>query len=412
MVLIMVMNAAGKSDRDSTGIAIIGAGPYGLSLAAHLKAQRLEFRIFGDPMAMWRNRMPKGMRLKSEGFASSLYDPDGSFTLARYCADNKLPYADVGLPVLLETFTQYGLEFQRRFVPDVENRTVSDVRNDADGFKITFEDGGVLNARRVVVAVGIGHFALLPPMLEGMPAALVTHSSDHHALDKFADRDVAVVGAGASAVDIAALLQQAGARPTLVARTDQLRFQDPPPPDGQTRSLATRLRWPVSGIGNGWKSYLCAELPLVFRAMPEPFRLKVVRTHLGPAPCWFTKEEIDGRVALRLGRSIDGIRADQDRVRLSLGGPDGPEELLVDHVIAATGYRADLRRVPFISSELRGAIASTAQTPILSSRFESSVPGLFFVGALSANTFGPLTRFAFGAGFAAERVAERLATAN
>ncbi|MBV8698960.1 NAD(P)-binding domain-containing protein [Bradyrhizobium sp.] len=406
------MNAARRSDTDSTGIAIIGAGPYGLSLAAHLKARRLDFRIFGDPMAMWRSRMPKGMRLKSEGFASSLYDPGGILTLARYCADNDLPYADVGLPVPLETFTQYGLEFQRRFVPDVENRTVSDLRSNADGFKLTFEDGGVLSARRVVVAVGIGHFAWLPPMLEGVPPALVTHSSDHHGLEKFADRDVAVIGAGASAVDIAALLQQAGARPTLVARTDQLRFQDPPPPRGQSRPLAARLRWPISGIGNGWKSYLCAELPLVFRAMPEPFRLTVVRTHLGPAPCWFTRDEINGRVALRLGRSVDQIQADQDRLRLSLSGPDGAEELLVDHLIAATGYRADLRRVPFLSPELRGAIAKTAETPILSSRFESSVAGLFFVGALSANTFGPLTRFAFGAGFAAERVTERLARAH
>jgi hypothetical protein len=99
-------------------------------------------------------------------------------------------------------------------------------------------------------------------------------------------------------------------------------------------------------------------------------------------------------------------------VRLHLSGPDGSEELLVDHVIAATGYRADLRRVPFIPSGLRSVIASTAETPILSSRFESSVPGLFFVGVLSANTFGPLTRFAFGAGFAAERVTERLASAH
>jgi thioredoxin reductase len=409
----MSMNTGVKSDTSSTDIAIIGAGPYGLSLAAHLGAQGRDFRIFGDPMVMWRNRMPKGMRLKSEGFASSLYDPGGTFTLARYCADNGLPYADVGLPVPLETFTRYGLEFQRRFAPDVENRTVTVLRRDAGGFTLTFENGEILNARRVVVAVGIGHFAWLPPVLKGIPPALVTHSSDHHALDKFADREVAVIGAGASAIDVAALLHGVGAHPTLVARTDRLHFQDPPPPLGEARPLTTRLRWPVSGIGNGWKSYLCAELPLVFRAMPEAFRLNVVRTHLGPAPCWFTKAELNGHVALRLGRSLDKVEADGDRVRLHLSGPDGArEELLVDHVIAGTGYRADLKRIAFISRELRGDIASVAETPVLSSRFESSVPGLFFVGALSANTFGPLTRFAFGAGYAAERVVGRLEAAR
>jgi thioredoxin reductase len=173
------------------------------------------------------------------------------------------------------------------------------------------------------------------------------------------------------------------------------------------------LRWPISGIGNGWKSYLCAELPLVFRTMPESFRLNVVRTHLGPAPCWFTKVEINGHVALHLGRSLNKVVAEGDRVRLHLNGPDGArEELLVDHVIAGTGYRPDLKRVAFISSELRKEIASVAETPVLSSQFESSVPGLFFVGALSANTFGPLTRFAFGAGFAAERVVGRLGAAR
>jgi hypothetical protein len=402
-----------KSDTGSTNIAIIGAGPYGLSLAAHLKAQGHDFRIFGDPMVMWRKRMPKGMRLKSEGFASSLYDPGGTFTLARYCADNKQPYADVGLPVPLHTFTLYGLEFQRRFAPNVENRTVKALRRDAGGFTLTFEDGAVLSARRVVVAVGIGYFAWLPPVLAGISPALVTHSSDHHTLDRFADRKVAVIGAGASAIDVAALLRGVGARPTLVARTDELHFQDPPPPLGKARRLATRLRWPVSGIGNGWKSYLCAELPLLFRAMPESFRLKVVRTHLGPAPCWFTKDEINGHVALRLERSLDRAEPDGDQVNLHLSGPNGArEELRVDHVIAGTGYRASLKRVPFISSELFGEIASVAETPVLSSRFESSVPGLFFVGALSANTFGPLTRFAFGAGFAAQRVADRLQAAR
>jgi thioredoxin reductase len=407
------MNTGFRSNASSTDIAIIGAGPYGLSLAAHLKADGQDFRIFGDPMVMWRQRMPKGMRLKSEGFASSLYDPGGTFTLARYCAENDLPYADVGLPVPLDTFTRYGLEFQRRFVPNLENRTVTALRREAGGFRLTFEDGAVLNARRVVVAIGIGYFARLPAMLEGISPVLVSHSSDHHALDKFADREVAVIGAGASAIDIAALLHGVGARPTLVARTDRLHFQDPPPPLGEARPLATRLRWPVSGIGNGWKSHLCAELPLLFRAMPKSFRLKVVRTHLGPAPCWFTKDEINGHVGLRLGRSLDAVEADGNQVRLHLRGPNGArEELRVDHVIAGTGYRANLKRVPFMSSDLLADIASVAETPVLSSRFESSVPGLFFVGALSANTFGPLTRFAFGAGFAAKRVAGRLVAAR
>jgi cation diffusion facilitator CzcD-associated flavoprotein CzcO len=388
-------------------IAIVGAGPYGLSLAAHLRPRGVDLRIFGDPMVMWRTRMPKGMRLKSEGFASNLYDPGADFTLARFCADNAIAYADVGLPVALETFCRYGIAFQERFVPGVENRVVSRLVRQSGAFELHFEDGGVVTARRVVVAVGIGHFAYLPPVLAGLPAELVSHSSHHHALDRFAGRDVAVVGGGASATDIAALLHAAGAHVTLVARAPQLAFQGPP--NTGRRSLKERLRWPRSGIGNGWKSVLCARLPLAFYRLPESVRLRTVRTHLGPAPCWFCKDEIVGKVALRLGRSIEHAEPAGEHVRLDLHAPDGTkEELVVDHVIAGTGFRVDLRRLAFIPEDLRSNIASVENTPVLSTTFESSVPGLYFVGPASANTFGPLTRFAYGAGFASRRVLRHL----
>jgi thioredoxin reductase len=355
--------------------------------------------------------MPKGMRLKSEGFASNLYDPDGNFTLGRYCAENNIDYADVGLPVTLETFTQYGMAFQKRLVPDVENRTVTDIRRVDEGFELHFDDSGIVRSRRVIVATGISNFAYLPPMLERLPRSVVSHSSDHHALDRFAGSNVAVIGAGASAVDVASSLHSAGANATLVARVPQLGFQHAPGKPNTRRSLARRLRWPSTGIGNGWKSYLCATRPLVFRRLPDTVRLRLVRTHLGPAPCWFTKDEIVGKVGMRLGTSIEKIEHQGDRARLHLRGIDGRhEELLVDHVIAATGYRADLRRLPFLSENLRTDIALAGNAPALSANFESSIPGLYFVGPVSANTFGPLSRFAFGAGFAAKRMMRHFPT--
>lgn len=404
------MNDGGHFKLKRTDIAIIGAGPYGISLAAHLRGRGREPRVFGDPMVMWREHMPKGMHLKSEGFASNLYDPGATFTLARYCAENGIPYADVGLPVELETFTKYGMAFQSRFVPDVENRTVIGLARQSGGFELTFGDGGRVAARRVVVAVGIGHFAWLPPVLDGLPSDLVTHTSRHHALDKFAGRDVAVIGAGASAIDVAALLHGVGANATLVARVPRLAFHEPP---DLNRSIKQRLRWPNTGLGNGWTSWMCVHLPLAFRYLPDARRLDIVRNHLGPAPCWFTKQEVDGKIAMRLGRSLEKVKPEGDKVRLHMLGPDGArEELLVDHVIAGTGFRPDLRRIAFLSDDLRKDIVSVAETPRLSSRFESSIPGLYFVGALSANTFGPLTRFAYGAGFAVGRVAGALETVH
>src|SRR3954470_11266100 len=148
-----------------TDIAIFGAGPYGLSLAAHLLAQGLDVRVFGEPMHTWRTSMPEGMVLKSEGFASNLWDSTGAFTLADYCEDHKLPYKDSGLPVPLDTFCDYGIEFQRRFVPMLDQRWVRHVSRNGDGFTLRLDDDEIVSAKRVVIAAGIRDFYTIPPEL-------------------------------------------------------------------------------------------------------------------------------------------------------------------------------------------------------------------------------------------------------
>lgn len=387
-------------------VAIIGAGPYGLSIAAHLRARGIEHRIFGRPMDTWLTRMPKGMHLKSEGFASSLYDTNLDFTLGSYCKRVGLPYADIGLPVPLETFTTYGLEFQKRFAPQFENKLVASLSRSSAGFQLRLADGEVCCARNVIVAVGLTHYAYMPPLFSDMPEEFVSHSSAHHALDHFQGRSVAVVGAGASALDLAALLYQAGADVQLVARNSTIRFHDPP----RKRSLLDRMRAPTTGLAHGWNLVFCTKAPGVFHRMPERFRLDFVRRTLGPAPGWFIKQEVVGRVPFHLGVNVTAAEVRNSRVHLELTNRAGERRPLVaDHVIAATGYTVDLRRLTFLTSDLRSAIDDVEQTPILSSNFESSVAGLYFVGISAANSFGPLLRFAFGARFAAARLTKHLA---
>jgi thioredoxin reductase len=389
-------------------VAIIGAGPYGLSIAAHLKARRVDFRIFGNAMEFWLKHMPKGMHLKSEGFASSLYDPDSTFTLEAYCKERGLPYTHIGTPVPLETFSSYGLEFQKRFVPELEEQWVVALRRSTQGFEVTLGSGEALIARRVVVAVGLTYYEYLPPELAALPADLVTHSSKHSTLLDFKGRAVAVVGAGASALDLAALLHQAGASVEVVARGARIRFHDPP--DNLDPSWLDRLRTPITGIGPGWKLFLCTSLPLVFRQMPEQFRLERVRRILGPAPCWFIKEQVVGKVGFNLGVAITEATVQNGRVNLQLTDNAGTKKILTaDHVIAATGYKADLKRLNFLDSDILSGIRCVEQTPVLSSTFESTVRGLYFVGISAANTFGPMLRFAYGAGFAAPRLSKHLA---
>jgi thioredoxin reductase len=390
-------------------VAILGAGPYGLSIAAHLGKMGVPYRIFGPPMQSWRSMMPKGMLLKSDGFASSLNSPNHSFSLAQYCKETGHPYAHVGIPVPLETFIAYGLEFQRRLVPNLEPVFIASVDTHPAGFQLKTEHGETVLARKVIVAAGITHFAYLPPLLADLPKDLVTHTSHHSDLTSFKGKKVAVLGAGSSAVDVAALLREADADVEIVARANSISFHEPPIVN---RPLLQRIKSPRSGLGLGWRSRLCTDIPLVFHAMPQKFRFRIVKRHLGPAPGWFVKEKIVGRVPLHLGVTLKNAEARDGRVHLKVSAKDGStKELVFDHLIAGTGYRVALKRLKFLSKDLRDEIQAVEDSPVLNRSFQSSVPGLYFVGVASANSFGPLTRFAYGAEYTANRLARHLAKA-
>jgi len=345
------------------------------------------------------------MMLKSEGFASSLYDPGSDFTLGTYCSQHGLPYADIGLPVPLQTFSEYGIAFQKKFVPMLDERSVASVEPTSDGFSLTLDDGAIITARRVVVASGIRSFDAVPPELAGMRGGLLSHSVQHHDLSGFTGRNVLVIGGGSSALDLAALLDEQGASVTVAARAPRISWCEPPRP----RTLWDSITAPVSGLGTGWRSVACVVAPMVFYQMPQDFRLLVVRKHLGPAPAWPGRERVEKNVEVILNASVADAREAKGRAAVRLLLRDGETRTVTaDHVIAATGYKVDLRRLTFLGPRLQSALRSVENTPILSRQFESSVPGLFFIGATAANSFGPLLRFAFGAGFAANRLSRHL----
>jgi thioredoxin reductase len=380
--------------------AIIGAGPYGLSIAAHFRSRGIPFRIFGRLMDSWQTHMPKGMCLKSDGFASSIYDPDGEFTLAHFCAERGIGYSDAGLPVRLDTFTAYGLAFKERKVPELEDKMVTSVERLQDGFRLTLDNRETVTARRVVLAVGITHFEHLPAELANLPAEFLSHSFRHHDLEPFRGRNVVVIGGGSSATDLAGLLHEAGAEVQLVSRRTALKFHGAPQTD--KRSWWQKIKRPQSGIGPGWRLRFLANAPMAFHYLPQSLRLEAVRRVLGPSGGWFAKDKVMGRVPLLLGYTLQAAEVQDGRVRLHLRALDGSDrEVLTDHVIAATGYKVDLDRLKFLSSEIRSKIKVVNGAPVLSSGFESSIRGLYFAGITAANSFGPVMRFAFGAGFTA-----------
>jgi lysine/ornithine N-monooxygenase len=390
----------------ATEVVIIGAGPYGLSIAAHLRDLNVPFRIFGTPMQSWRQRMPAGMFLKSEGFASDLFDPKSSFTLAHYCAERGLPYRAVGYPVPLETFIDYGIEFQKRLVPNLEETDITLLQQAPNGFALQTAAGETVLARTVVIAVGITHFGYVPPPLSGLSREHVTHSSEHRDMGALRGRSVLIVGAGASAVDVAALMHEAGVDVQLLARRAAIDFHSPPV---EPRPWLQQVRNPRSGLGLGWRSRLCTDAPLLFHVLPFSLRRRAVRSHLGPAPGWFVKDKVVGRVPMHLGAQLRQAVVRDQRVHLTCSRSDGSEfTLCVDHVVAGTGYNVALERLPFLHPSLRQRLHRLEDAPILDANFQSSIPGLYMVGIAAAYSFGPLTRFAYGAGFTARRLSRRL----
>jgi cation diffusion facilitator CzcD-associated flavoprotein CzcO len=395
--------------RDSScHVAIIGAGPYGLSAATHLRARRVETRIFGEPMEFWKRHMPQGMFLRSGPAASSLGDPQKRLNLARYREVYGLPYQK---PVPIQQFVDYGDWFQQQAVPDLERRTVVQVTPNSRGFHVRTHDGEEFHARRVVVATGISLFAYRPPELDHLPRALVSHSFDHADLSRLAGQRVAVIGAGQSALESAALLHETGAQVEIVARAPGT-YMLPDFSPNEVSRLVRRFLSPVARppfdiMGPRFLSWLIA-WPRMYRHAPRAVQDFLTARAVRPAGAsWLTARlaSIPMTTGCRITDTIP--TASQLRLRLS----DGTERL-VDHLLLGTGYRVDVKRYGFLAPELRDALNTRDGYPMLDVGFESSVPGLHFMGTPSAASFGPLYRFVVGTRYAAQELTRVIAAAN
>ncbi|MGW5343096.1 NAD(P)-binding domain-containing protein [Streptomyces sp. HUAS TT3] len=385
-------------------LVVVGAGPYGLSIAAHAVAAGIGVRVLGRPMASWRDHMPDGMYLKSEPWSSNLSAPGGRHTLAEYCAGRGLS-AEHGRPLPIGAFSAYGMWFARRAVPEVEEVTVTEVTPQGDGFRIRTAEGPPLLARTVAVAVGVMPFARHPEALRELPPGHYSHSSAHRDLSRFAGREVAVMGAGQAALETAVLLAENGARPCLVARRPRIDWNTVPPP--LERPALEALRRPHSGLGSGWRTWAWSELPWAVHRLPAARRERIAATALGPAGAWWLRDRFERSVPTLLGHRVHRAVAVGDHTRLGLTGAGGKSVVLdVAHVIAATGFHPELARLGLLDARLRAALDTVGSggTPELSPGFESSWPGLFFAGLLTAPSFGPSMRFVHGAGFTAGRL--------
>jgi FAD-dependent urate hydroxylase len=379
-----------------TDTVIVGAGPYGLSIAAHLRAAGVPYQLFGSTLESWRAFMPAGMVLKSEPFASNLWDPKRKFTLERFTTERKIPYQHSGRPLSLADFLSYAEWFRQRAVGEPNPAKVQKISHSGGEFTLEFVGHPPVKARRVILATGHMAFRYIPHELASLPEPLCWHSTRIGDVQAFAGRDVTIIGAGQSALESAALLHEAGASVRVIARTGDVIWN--PAPSTEQRSFIDSIRRPESGLGLGWRSVAVCELPQAFRRMfPADKRHRFVAGSWGPTGAWWLRERFEHRIDTLLSCRILSANRLGERVRLVVEQPSGPRELETDHVICGTGFKVDVDRMDILDPALRASIAREGAAPRLDSRYQTSVAGLFVVGIASAPTFGPVMRFMFGA---------------
>lgn len=402
----------------SAPVAVIGAGPHGLSAVANLRAAGVPTIVFGDALGFWRETMPSGMLLRSSPRASSIDDPRDEFSLARWGAAHG---REIPREVPIGQFIEYGQWFKERVAPDLDPRLVGDVARRDGGFELTLSDGASVAASRVIVAAGLAPFAYVPEEFAHLPAELASHVSASPDLERFAGSSVAVIGAGQSALETAALLHECGARVELLGRASSIFWLGawrPAQADGdgpaaavptvkaapkQTWRARTGLHWrpAPTDVGGRFSSWVGAA-PDVMRVLPRPVRAPLTYHCIRPAGAYWLPDRLR-EVTITLSRSVRSATERDGRVLLKL---DDGTEREVDHVLLGTGYKIDVRRYPFLGPELAGALRISDGSPVLRHGLESSVAGLHFVGAPAAESFGPVMRFVIGTAYTGPAVTQ------
>ncbi len=378
-------------------VVVLGAGPYGLAATAHLRGVKgLEVRTFGEPMDFWKSHMPEGMFLRSPWAASHISDPQTSLTMDAFRDSGQ----QIPVPIPLDKFVEYGLWFQGQAAPNVERQKIVRVERNGTDFRLFVDTGEEFHSRRVVIAAGIGSFAQRLSQFAGLPPESVGHASDQRDVKRFSGKNIAVIGAGQSALESAALLHEAGAHVEVIARTPAVHWLGWRARIQKLGPVAKLLYSPFD-IGPAGISRIVA-LPDMVKYFPRSIQNRFRKRALRPAGARWLIDRC-APITITTSTSIVSALSSNNRIRLTLTDSSSRE---VDHVLLGTGYRVDINKYPFLAPELSQSVSQQSGFPLLSHGFESSVPGLHFIGAPSAWRFGPLMFFVCGTDFAARRLAQ------
>jgi hypothetical protein len=379
---------------DETEIAVIGAGPHGLGATERLRAAGREVCVIGEPMSFWHT-MPKGLWMRSRRDGSSIGDVTGPLSIERFSTETQ---AEVIRHMKLTTFIDYGHWYQQRVAPDVIRRQVVQLQRHAGGYLLIFDDETRLLANRVLVAAGIAEFARRPGMLQELPTDLASHVADHGDYERFRGRSVAIIGAGQSALESAALMHEGGAEVEVLVRQPQVHWLHG---DAVIKSVGrfAPLFYAPTDVGPIGVSRLVAA-PELFRHLPRPLFDTIAARAIRPAGAAWLKPRLPG-VPITTGAVVTHAVPHQDQLDLQLSNGTTRR---VDHLLFATGYAVDIHRHSFLDRALADQVRCVDGYPVLRRGLESSVPRLHFLGAPAARSFGPVMRFVAGSWFSSRAI--------
>jgi len=359
-----------------TDLLVVGAGPYAYSAAAFARDNGIDTHIVGRPMAFWRDQMPGDMYLRSG--PDWHLDGSGELTFQAFFEDRGMRPEEFD-PIPIGVFLDHAEWFRERRSLYIDERLVIDLAKPDGVFVATMDDGSAITADRVLAAPGIRHFVNLPTWYADVPADRRAHTSELVSFDDLAGARVAIIGGRQSAYEWAALLCDHGAeRVDVVHRHNTPRF--------------AKVSWTFvdhyvdqTVVQPGW----WRRLPAQEQAAIAGEFWKVGRLTL---EAWLVPRLAPAVVSGHPGCEVVRVAATDEEVTLTLS--DGAV-LAVDCLVFASGYKAELARVPYLAGVLDG-VSVTDGFPDLTEGFETSLAGLYVTGFASTRDFGPFYGFTKG----------------
>jgi len=384
---------------DNVAAAIVGAGPFGMAVAAHLRG--VPTRLYGEPMRTWRRLMPPDMKLRSTWNDTSFASPGDEGLTSAWAAATGRELLD---PPALPDFLAYADWFLERFGGEHDIDNVASVEPTGSRFRVTTTGGSETSASSVVVAVGVTPFGHVPHAFASLrddPA--VSFATEYTDYRRFAGRRVVILGGGQGALEAALWCVRATANVEILVRSTVKWFTDHEPwrPRGPVRRRLHALAYPVVGFGPPIVNRLAVR-PDIFALLPTRPRVRLTRRVLRAGGSPWLREEVEAGAQITEGVTV--LRAERSGETIELELSDGSRRH-ADHVLLGTGFTFDRGRLDFLTPDLQQRIKLEAGWPRLDRTFQSSIPRLYFVGFAAEARFGPSARFVRGARYAAPTVA-------